>query len=103
MPETIEAEVIEIDGVVPLRASKKGSEPEPSSASRWSRDGMRGTIVNLDRRWWPLWLVLGVLAVVLAATVGVVLGLCYLVFSLIRGFFRGLFGGGSASGGLRRG
>lgn len=101
MPETIEAEVIEIDGVVPPQASERGKEPEPGSGFAWSRAGMRGSILRLDRRWWPLWLVLGILVVVLAATVGVVVGVCYLIFTLTRAILRGLLGGGSGSGSLR--
>lgn len=104
MPETIEAEVIEIDGRVPPQVAAR-DETAGAGSSRF-RAGMRGAVLNLDRRWWPLWVLLGVVAVVLAATVGVVLGACYLTLSLIRVFFRGLFGGisggGSGSGGLRR-
>ena len=102
MPETIEAEVIEIDGVEPPKAEKS----EKRTESPWSRAGMQGRVLKLDRRWWPLWLLLGVVAVILAATVGVVLGICYTIFAVIRRVLRGIFGGmpsgGSGSGALRR-
>ncbi|MFC7337174.1 hypothetical protein ACFQY0_08290 [Haloferula chungangensis] len=107
MPETIEAEVIEIDGVVPPKGPQNGTERSAGPHSAWSREGMRGRVINLDRRWWPLWVVLGIVAVVLAATVGLLLGVCYLVFSVIRMILRGLFGGlsdgGAGSGALRKG
>ncbi|MEM1085959.1 MAG: hypothetical protein AAGI48_17755 [Verrucomicrobiota bacterium] len=93
MPETIEAEVIEIDGVAPPKGD--GGETEASGERRGSR--VRIPEIRLDRRWWPLWLVLGVLAVALAATVGVVFGAIYLVYSLIRGLIRALFGGWAGS------
>lgn len=86
MSETIEAEVIEIDGKAP--------EPIPqeqgSSGSRSER--ARPMVLKLDRRWWPLWLVLGVVAVALIGTLGLVFGAVYLVSSLIRGVVRAFRG-----------
>ena len=105
MPETIEAEVIEIDGIVPPKHSE--TEADAGSSSGRAARSMRGAGFNLDRRWWPLWVLLGVLAVILLLTVGVVFGACYLIFSLIRGVLRvlfgGLAGGGADAGALRRG
>ena len=51
MPETIEAEVLEIDGSPPPEPQVQ--EPEPAWKS------MRGKVLRLDRRWWPLWVLLG--------------------------------------------
>lgn len=91
MPETIEAEVIEIDGAPP--PEKSGRDPEPQTANY--RDRIRGAVLNLDRRWWPLWLLLGILALALALTVGVVLAVIVGIISLFRRLLAGLFGGGS--------
>ncbi len=75
MPETIEAEVISIDGASPPPG--RNPVPEAGGLPPWSQ--MRGRVAQLDTRWWPLWLVLGAIALVLALTVGVVFGLIYLV------------------------
>lgn len=90
MPETLEAEVIEIDGKAPEPASNQAGTESYS-------DRARQMVFKLDRRWWPLWLVLGVVAVALLLTVGVVVGVVFLVFSLIRGIlqaFVSAFSGG---------
>lgn len=93
MPETIEAEVIEIDGVTPPEGHQAEPEgPGPSGGRR-----MQIPVIRLDRRWWPLWLVLGILAVALMATVGVVVGAVYLVYRVVRGLFQALFGGGAVN------
>ena len=34
---------------------------------------MRGKVLRLDRRWWPLWVVLGLAAFALVAVAGVVI------------------------------
>jgi len=77
MPDTLEAEVIEIDGKAP--------EPAASQAGSGSySERARQMVFQLDRRWWPLWLLLGVVAVALMLTVGVVFGVVFLVFSLVK-------------------
>lgn len=78
MPETLEAEIIEIDGRPPPR-----SEPEP----RGFHDAMP-RVLRFDRRWWPLWILLGGLLLV-AVIVG---GAFYLVFAAVRAVLRGIFG-----------
>ena len=83
MPETLEAEVIEIDGKAPDPASQAG--PSASYSDR-----ARQVVLKLDRRWWPLWAVVGIVAVAAVATLGVVFGVIYLVFAIVRGFFRAL-------------
>lgn len=88
MPETLEAEVIEIDGKAPEPA------PKPTQAEGYSERARR-MVVQLDRRWWPLWALLGVLAVGLLLTVGLAFGVCYLAFALIRGVLRTLGFGAS--------
>lgn len=86
MPETIEAEVIEIDGEAPV----------PASAPRRAR-GIRPFVVRLDRRWWPLWTLLAILGMALMLTLGVAFAAVYLVFALVRGVWRGLGGYVSSS------
>lgn len=81
MPETLEAEVIEVDGKPPPRPERN---PEPEVRG-WG--GMPRTI-RLDRRWWPLWILLGGLLLI----AGVVFGTLYLIFAAIRGVLRFLFG-----------
>src|SRR5690606_10150263 len=59
VPETIEAEVIEIDGAPPPEPP-----PRPDSGGKapdWS--AWKSRALTLDRRWWPLWVLLGILLV----------------------------------------
>ncbi|MCH7228697.1 hypothetical protein [Haloferula sp. A504] len=83
MPETLEAEIIEIDGKPPPVV-----DDEPAS----SFQGARPWTVRLDRRWWPLWILVGAVAVV----GGLVFGVLYVVFALIRSVLRLLFGGSAS-------
>ena len=95
MPDTIEAEVLEIDGSPPA------NPPEPEAAPRrddpWQ--AMRGRVIKLDRRWWPLWVLLGIVALVLALTVGVVVAAVVIVLKLIGGVLRFLTGAGGGGSG----
>ena len=98
-PVTVEVEVTEIDGVThqakePERERK--SSEKPKGWAEWS-----GRVRTLDSRWWPLWLLLGIIGVVLALTVGLVLAAIYLMFRLVFGVLRwiGAFLTGSPSGG----
>lgn len=72
---TIEAEVVEIDGVrvdpsVAPKANSRSAYSEWRDWKKWQR-----RVVQLDARWWPLWLLLGFIALVLL----VALGMCALV------------------------
>lgn len=94
MPDTLEAEVLEIDG----------SPPPAPAEPRADRGGpawksMQGRVLKLDRRWWPLWVLLGIVALVLLLTVGVVVGVLVLIGRIVGSFLRLLTGGG----GTRRG
>ncbi len=82
----IEVEVLEIDGVVPVA---KLDAPENRARPKWEKWLVLAR--KLDRRWWPLWVVLGSIFLILALTVGVVLGLVMVMVGLVRGFFRMLF------------
>ena len=57
MPETLEAEVIAIDGKPP-EPTPEPRDPRRTQGHR-AFHGFRGRVVKLDRRWWPLWLLLG--------------------------------------------
>jgi hypothetical protein len=93
VPDTLEAEVLEIDGSPP-----PPPQPEPEAPRHddpWQ--AMRGRVVKLDRRWWPLWVLLGIVAVALALTVGVVVAAGVIVLKVIGGVLRLLTGTGGGS------
>ena len=97
VPDTIEAEVLEIDGSPPPPPNVQ--EPKFSSRSRAPWESLRGKVVRLDRRWWPLWVILGGIALALALTVGVVIAAIVIVAKVIGGILRFLFGDVSNSSG----
>jgi hypothetical protein len=43
---------------------------------------------KLDRRWWPLWVLLGMVLLFLVLTVGVVVGIVFVILRAVQGFFR---------------
>lgn len=89
VPDTIEAEVLEIDGSPPPAPR----DPEaPRREEPWQ--AMRGKVLRLDRRWWPLWVLLGILALVLALTVGVVVAAVVVALKIVGGVLRFLTGAG---------
>ena len=92
MPETIEAEVLEIDGSAPPPPREPQGE-EQRSRGRAPWDAFRGQVVRLDRRWWPLWVLLGVVALVLMLTVGLAVAVLVMVAKVIGGILRFLTGG----------
>jgi hypothetical protein len=56
-------------------------------------------VVRLDRRWWPLWVLLGIIALGLVLTVGVVVAAVMIVFKIIGGVLRFLTGAGGGGNG----
>jgi len=97
-PETIEVEVVAIDGVAPVPASHPHEEEAARSAGAGNGSGWndwrnwQGRVRTLDSRWWPLWVVLGIILVFLLLTVGVVVGFFYVIYRIIIGFLKALFG-----------
>ncbi len=87
-PQAIEVEVLEIDGAAPPAKVETGGESRP----RQPWENWQGRVRQLDARWWPLWVFLGIIAVALLLTVGVVLGVIFLIFRIIRGILRALIG-----------
>ena len=91
MPETIEAEVLEIDGSPP--PPPREAEPEPAWKS------FPGKVFRLDRRWWPLWLLLGIVVFAFVAVFSLVFGAVMLVAKTVGAILRFLFGGSTPRGG----
>ena len=80
----IEVEVVEIDGVTPVVAREDGAEEAPRQDWRqW-----QGRVSRLDARWWPLWVLLGIVAVVLCLTLGLVVAAVYVVVRIFRKIVR---------------
>ena len=74
----IEVEVVEIDGVTPTTPQASAEEQRPQNDWRqW-----QGRVRQLDSRWWPLWIVLGIIAFVFLITVGLVLGVVFVILRL---------------------
>lgn len=84
--QTIEAEVVEIDGV--------SVQPRPAATSRpqadWKQWGnWQGRIKTLDSRWWPLWVVLGFIALVLVVSVAMCAAVLWIAYKLTLALFVG--------------
>ena len=85
MPQTeptIEAEVVEIDGVAvePRPAPKQTERSEWNSWQSW-----QGRVKKLDARWWPLWLVLGFIVLVLIVAVAMCVAVFWITYKIIMG------------------
>lgn len=85
--QIFEAEVVEIDGVA--------VEPRPqidASGSGRGRKvdwrGLQGKVRLLDKRWMPLWIVLGLIAFVLLVTVGLVTAVIVMIYMMIKALLR---------------
>jgi len=87
----IEVEVVEIDGIVP--AAPQVQAEEPRRAGDWQDwRQWQGKVRTLDSRWWPLWALLGIIAVFLLLTIGLVFAVIFLIFRLIAKVVRAIFG-----------
>lgn len=87
--QTLEAEVVEIDGVAPIPPQQRQADPKNRSWQDWR--SWQGRVRTLDARWWPLWLILGIIALSLVLTVGLVLGVIILLVRITLGIIRGVF------------
>lgn len=83
--QAIEVEVVEIDGAAP---PARFETPEVSAPRQSWQANWQGRALKLDSRWWPLWVLLGAVAVVLLLTVGLVLGIVFMIFRILRGLIR---------------
>jgi len=82
-PTEIEVEVLEIDGVAPLVPQVRAADVPLPEGERRDWRNWQGRLLTLDSRWWPLWVLLGSIALVIALTVGLVVGVIYLIMRLI--------------------
>lgn len=92
-------EVLAIDDAAPPPPKP---EPTPAPDPAWRQ--WQGRVKQLDARWWPLWLILGLIAIVLFLTVGLFFGIILLFLKLISRVLHGLtrlFTGGSSSTSIR--
>lgn len=79
--QTVEVEVLEIDGKI-IQPTPESSHPSSTHPSRhWQKH-----ILQLDRRWWPLWIIGGAVLMVLFLTFGIVAFLLYLVWKWVKYF-----------------
>lgn len=86
--QAIEVEVVEIDGVAPVPAPQEDAGNTRSNWQDWQN--WQGRVRKLDMRWWPLWVLLGVILFVLLLTVGLALAILFAIYRMIAGFFRSL-------------
>lgn len=85
--QAIEVEVVEIDRTTPpAKFDRREDRPPRRPWQNW-----QGQVRTLDSRWWPLWLVLGAIAILLMLTVGLFLGIIFLIFRILRGILRAIF------------
>lgn len=88
----MDVEVLDVDDRLPsLReVGRTNANPSRQAASPpWSNWG--GIIRRLDSRWWPLWVLLGVLALALLLTIGLVIGIILVALRLTNRLLRALF------------
>lgn len=78
--QAIEVEVLEIDGSeAPVKfPDREEVPPPPSSWRNW-----QGRVRRLDGRWWPLWVLLGAVALVLMLTLGLVIGVILVILKML--------------------
>jgi hypothetical protein len=98
VPDTLEAEVLEIDGSPappPPPSSPRSAQSRAEDAWR----SMRGRVVRFERRWWPLWILLGLVAVALLLVVACFVGVFVVVAKVIGSVLRIFTGGAVARSG----
>jgi hypothetical protein len=85
----IEVEVVEVDGMT--QAAPKSRPAHTSQRNDW-QDWRKfsGKIRTLDSRWWPLWVILGTVALALFLTVGLLVGAVVLIVGLFMKLLRAI-------------
>ncbi|MGA0846553.1 MAG: hypothetical protein ACO3RV_08445 [Luteolibacter sp.] len=90
-PQEIEVEVVE------LKHSTSSQKPrDPQHAKRDPGEGIlgdrlwnwQGQARKINPRWWPVWLIPGLLLCGIAAVMAVALGVLAVLWLLLRGFIR---------------
>lgn len=85
---TIEAEVIEIDGVA---VQPRPMREESAKGAPWARWGdWQGQVKRLDLRWWPLWAVLGAIALVAVVAVGMCFAVIFVTWQIFKAILRAI-------------
>ena len=83
--KTIEAEVVEIDGVAVEPEVFQKKESRTAGWSDWQKwQGWGGKVRNLDSRFWPLWLALGLIALVFIVAIGMVVAVLAVFYWICR-------------------
>jgi hypothetical protein len=86
--QTIEVEVVEIDGVAVVPRPVKGETPNTRGRIDWT--AWQGRVRRLDARWWPLWLVLGTIVLVLTVVVGLCFAVVFVAWRIFKAILNGL-------------
>lgn len=86
--QTIEVEVVEIDGVAVEPRPARREKPNARGRIDWTT--WQGHVRRLDARWWPLWLVLGFIVLVLALAVGICVAVVFVVWRIFKGLLKGI-------------
>ncbi len=90
-PQSIEVEVVEIDGAAAPVKFQPREEAQQTQRQWQDWQQWQGRVRKLDSRWWPLWVFLGSIAVLLLLTFGVVIGAIFVIFRILSGIVRGIF------------
>ncbi len=86
--QTIEVDVVEIDGVAVEPRPLRGETPNKGGRIDWTT--WQGRVKRLDARWWPLWLVLGIIVLVLATVVGICVAVVFIAWRIFKGLLNGI-------------
>jgi len=88
--QAIEVEIVEIDGVPPHSIS--GPHNNVAATHRpqdWGN--FRYKISKFDKRWWPLWAIVGVITFSLLLAGGLLFGIIILVLQFVRKLLQAIF------------
>ena len=86
--QTIEVEVVEIDGIAVEPRPVRGETQNKRGRIDWTQ--WQGRVKRLDARWWPLWLALGFVVLVLAVAVGMCLAVVFVAWRIFKGLLNGI-------------
>ncbi len=86
----LEAEVVEIDGVA-VEPRTQVDPPKGQQSRRVDWQSWQGKIRVLDKRWMPLWIVLGMIAFILLVTVGLLIAAFGFMFWIVKAILRAVF------------
>jgi hypothetical protein len=86
--QTIEVEIVEIDGIAVESRPVRGEAPNKRGRVDWTQ--WQGRVKRIDARWWPLWLVLGIIVLVLAAVVGICVAVVFVAWRIFKGLLNGI-------------